>query len=240
MNGRVIELTINQPSWQFVLQNDIKNDYFVEMMALVGQERMKSTVFPPEDKVFRAFDTTSYDDVKVVILGQDPYHEQGQAEGLSFSVPNGTKLPPSLVNIIKEIDNEYGLPVVEDGKVKKGTNGSLVSWAEQGVLLLNTVLTVREGEAFSHKKIGWERFTDAVIRAVNNKSEPVVFFLWGNPAAAKEVLITNEKHLVLKCAHPSPLSARRGFFGCNHFKQANEFLKANGYAPISWTTPWKV
>lgn len=233
-------MEINEPLWRKVLDNEINSDYFKEMQMFIEQDRKVHTVFPSDEKVFRAFEATEYDNVKVVILGQDPYHEVGQAEGLSFSVPNGIKLPPSLVNIIKEIDNEFGLTVVEDGKVVKGTNGSLVSWAEQGVLLLNTVLTVREGEAYSHKKIGWERFTDAVIRAVNDKAEPVVFFLWGNPAISKEVLITNEKHLVLKCAHPSPLSARRGFFGCNHFKQANDFLKIHGYAPISWTMPWEV
>jgi uracil-DNA glycosylase len=176
--------------------------------------------------IFNALKKTDFDDVKIVLLGQDPYHEQGQAMGLSFSVPRGQKIPPSLVNIYKEIYAELD--------VQPKSHGDLTGWAEQGVLLLNTSLTVREHLANSHKNKGWEQFTDAIIRAVNAQDRPVVYLLWGRPAQNKISMLTNPKHLILKAPHPSPLSAYRGFFGCKHFSQANDFLKANGIEPIDW------
>ena len=186
-------------------------------------------VYPPRELVFEALRTAPPEKVKCVILGQDPYHEPGQAEGLCFSVKQGIEQPPSLVNIYKELHNELGCYIPK--------SGSLVPWAKQGVLLLNTLLTVRAHQAFSHKGIGWEQFTDAAIRAVNEVDRPVVFMLWGRPAGEKAALLDNPKHLVLKCAHPSPLSASRGFFGCGHFVTCNEFLAANGITPINWQIP---
>lgn len=177
------------------------------------------------NNIFNALKYAAYEDVKVVILGQDPYHEPGQAHGLCFSVQEGTELPPSLKNIYKELYSDLGI---------KRESGCLTDWAEQGVLLLNAVLTVRKGEAFSHAKHGWETFTDNVIKVLNEREKPIVFLLWGNPARAKKELITAPQHHILEAAHPSPLSASRGFFGCKHFSQANILLQTDGFQPVKW------
>ncbi|MDO4808752.1 MAG: uracil-DNA glycosylase [Eubacteriales bacterium] len=215
--------------WLTVLGPEFKKPYYKSLYEKVNEEYRTRTVYPPGPELFKAFDLTPLSQVKVVILGQDPYHEPGQAEGLCFSVKQGIEQPPSLVNIYRELHNELGCYIPK--------SGSLVPWAKQGVLLLNTLLTVRAHQAFSHKGIGWEQFTDAAIRAVNQVDRPVVFMLWGRPAGEKAALLDNPKHLVLKCAHPSPLSASRGFFGCGHFVTCNEFLAANGITPINWQIP---
>lgn len=215
--------------WLTVLGPEFKKPYYKSLYEKVNEEYRTRTVYPPGPELFKAFDLTPLSEVKVVILGQDPYHEPGQAEGLCFSVKQGIEQPPSLVNIYRELHNELGCYIPK--------SGSLVPWAKQGVLLLNTLLTVRAHQAFSHKGIGWEQFTDAAIRAVNQVDRPVVFMLWGRPAGEKAALLDNPKHLVLKCAHPSPLSASRGFFGCGHFVTCNEFLAANGITPINWQIP---
>lgn len=215
--------------WLTVLGPEFKKPYYKSLYEKVNEEYRTRTVYPPGPELFKAFDLTPLSEVKVVILGQDPYHEPGQAEGLCFSVKQGIEQPPSLVNIYRELHNELGCYIPK--------SGSLVPWAKQGVLLLNTLLTVRAHQAFSHKGIGWEQFTDAAIRAVNEVDRPVVFMLWGRPAGEKAALLDNPKHLVLKCAHPSPLSASRGFFGCGHFVACNEFLAANGITPINWQIP---
>ena len=215
--------------WLTVLGPEFKKPYYKSLYEKVNEEYRTRTVYPPGPELFKAFDLTPLSEVKVVILGQDPYHEPGQAEGLCFSVKQGIEQPPSLVNIYRELHNELGCYIPK--------SGSLVPWAKQGVLLLNTLLTVRAHQAFSHKGIGWEQFTDAAIRAVNEVDRPVVFMLWGRPAGEKAALLDNPKHLVLKCAHPSPLSASRGFFGCGHFVTCNEFLAANGITPIDWQIP---
>ena len=215
--------------WLTVLGPEFKKPYYKSLYEKVNEEYRTRTVYPPGPELFKAFDLTPLSQVKVVILGQDPYHEPGQAEGLCFSVKQGIEQPPSLVNIYRELHNELGCYIPK--------SGSLVPWAKQGVLLLNTLLTVRAHQAFSHKSIGWEQFTDAAIRAVNQVDRPVVFMLWGRPAGEKAALLDNPKHLVLKCAHPSPLSASRGFFGCGHFVTCNEFLAANGITPINWQIP---
>ena len=214
-------------SWDKVLGNEFEKPYFLELCEFLKKEYAERTIYPPKQRVFSALKTTEFDDVKVVILGQDPYHGEGQAHGLAFSVQPGVQPPPSLVNMFKEINTEYG--------TKLGKNGCLLSWAKQGVLLLNTALTVRAGQANSHKGMGWETFTDAVIKALNQKQTPVVFMLWGANARSKKRLITNENHLVLETVHPSPLSAYGGFFGCNHFKKANEFLQ-KFTTPIDWSS----
>ena len=214
-------------SWDNVLGNEFEKPYFLELCEFLKKEYAERTIYPPKQRVFSALKTTEFDDVKVVILGQDPYHGEGQAHGLAFSVQPGVQPPPSLVNMFKEINTEYG--------TKLGKNGCLLSWAKQGVLLLNTALTVRAGQANSHKGMGWETFTDAVIKALNQKQTPVVFMLWGANARSKKKLITNENHLVLETVHPSPLSAYGGFFGCNHFKKANEFLQ-KFTTPIDWSS----
>lgn len=213
-------------TWDKVLEKELKSEYFNELLTFLEIEYKFNNVFPPREDIFNAFRACDYDNVKVVILGQDPYHEPGQAHGLAFSVRDGVKLPPSLKNIYKEMEAEFG--------VNPGTNGDLTYLANQGVLLLNTVLTVRAHEAFSHRRKGWERFTDAVITGVGKKKEPVVFILWGKPAGEKEGLITGTNHLILKAAHPSPLSARRGFFGCDHFKKCNDYLISNNMSGINW------
>ena len=215
--------------WLAALGPEFKKPYYKSLYEKVNEEYRTRTVYPPGPELFKAFDLTPLSKVKVVILGQDPYHEPGQAEGLCFSVKPGIEQPPSLVNIYKELHNELGCYIPQ--------SGSLVPWAKQGVLLLNTLLTVRAHQAFSHKGIGWEQFTDAAIRAVNQIDRPVVFLLWGRPAGEKSALLDNPKHLVLKCAHPSPLSAARGFFGCGHFLRCNEFLAQHGVAPINWQIP---
>ncbi|MBP5661076.1 MAG: uracil-DNA glycosylase [Lachnospiraceae bacterium] len=212
--------------WLEYLKPEFSKPYYRELYNFVKEEYSTREIFPPSDKIFSALEHTSVKDVKVVIIGQDPYHEPGQAHGMSFSVLPGVKTPPSLQNMYKELNTELGCYIPN--------NGYLVKWADQGVLLLNAVLTVRSGAANSHKGKGWEQFTDAVIRAVNAQDRPVVYLLWGSIARAKKALINNPKHLVLETVHPSPLSAYNGFFGCGHFKKANEFLKENGLTPIDW------
>lgn len=212
--------------WLPYLKPEFSKPYYRELFNFVKGEYASHVIFPPSSEIFSALEHTSIDDVKIVLLGQDPYHEPGQAHGMSFSVKPGVKTPPSLQNMYKELHDELGCYIPN--------NGFLEKWANQGVLLLNTSLTVRSGAANSHKGKGWEQFTDAVIRAVNTQDRPVVYFLWGSNARAKKSLITNPKHLVLETVHPSPLSAYNGFFGCGHFKKANEFLLANGIAPIDW------
>lgn len=212
--------------WLPYFQEEAGKEYYKELTAKVKSEYAKYRVFPPKDQVFSAFSLTSYKDVKVVIIGQDPYHNVGQAHGLCFSVQKGIDIPPSLQNIYQELHDDLGCYIPN--------NGMLSKWAEQGVLLLNTVLTVRAHEANSHRGFGWERFTDRVIELVDAKEEPVVFLLWGAPAQKKEAMLHNPNHLVLKAPHPSPLSAYRGFFGCRHFSKTNEFLSSHGQTPIDW------
>lgn len=209
------------------LEEEIRKPYFVELQEFVSRERENADVYPPADVTFAALDRCDIGSVKVVILGQDPYHGVGQANGLCFSVGEGVKMPPSLRNILKEIEMETGMP-------SESADGDLSGWATQGVLLLNSVLTVRAHEAGSHAGYGWERFTDAIISAVSDLCNHVVFMLWGNYAAGKERLIDSKKHLVLKAAHPSPLSAYRGFFGCGHFVAADKYLIENGKEAIRW------
>lgn len=212
--------------WMNAVQGEFKKPYYRELYGFVKEEYSKYVIYPPADEIFNAFHFTPLSEVKVVILGQDPYHNAGQAHGLCFSVQPGTDIPPSLVNIYKELEEDLGCYVPNNGYLEK--------WARQGVLLLNTVLTVRAHQANSHQGRGWEQFTDAVISAVNAKDEPVVFLLWGRPAQSKRSMLTNPKHLILEAPHPSPLSAYRGFFGCRHFSKTNEFLKANGLTPVDW------
>ncbi len=212
--------------WLPYLKPEFSKDYYKNLYNFVKEEYSTHIIFPPSEDIFNALKYTSLSDVKIVLLGQDPYHEEGQAHGMSFSVKPGIKTPPSLQNMYKEIKDEYGYDIPN--------NGYLMKWAEQGVLLLNTVLTVRNGAANSHKNKGWEQFTDAIIRTVNEQDRSIVYFLWGSNARAKKSLITNPKHLVLETVHPSPLSAYNGFFGCGHFKMANEYLEKNGIVPIDW------
>lgn len=212
--------------WDELLAGEFKKDYYLQLRQFLISEYNSRTIYPPMNDIFNALKTTSYSDVKAVILGQDPYHGAGQAHGMCFSVKRGTPPPPSLQNIFKEIQNELGLPIPP--------HGELTAWAQSGVLLLNTALTVREGQANSHRGHGWEILTDRIIELLNGRETPIVFLLWGGNARAKAKLITNSKHLVLQCAHPSPLSAYNGFFGCGHFIKANEFLKSNGIEPIDW------
>ena len=212
--------------WDIVLEDEFKKDYFYKLLKTVQLEYSKKTIYPSKKQVFRAFRYTSYKDLKVVILGQDPYHGEGEAEGLSFSVPKGIKRPPSLNNIFKELHDDLGLNISD--------SSSLVPWAKQGVLLLNTVLTVEKDKAGSHKDLGWQVFTDEVIKKINEKEEPVVFILWGNYARSKKKFITNPKHLVIESAHPSPLSAYNGFFGSKPFSKTNDFLIKNNLRPINW------
>ena len=212
--------------WQELIASERQKDYFRGLKEFVDGEYEKTTVYPPRDELYTAFKLTPLDSVRVVILGQDPYHGEGQAHGLAFSVKPGVAVPKSLVNIYKELSDELGCYIPD--------NGNLTKWAEQGVLMLNTVLTVRQHEAGSHRGKGWETFTDNVIRQIDRIDRPVVFMLWGAPAEKKKALLTNPKHLVLTSAHPSPLSAYRGFFGCGPFSKCNEFLAANGSSPIDW------
>lgn len=209
-----------------IIEEESKKDYYKKLHEFVYKAYEEHTIFPDKKNIFAALKYTPYENVKVVILGQDPYHGLGEAHGMAFSVCPGIKIPPSLQNIYKELHEEFGCYIPN--------NGYLMKWARQGVLLLNSVLTVQKDLPASHRGIGWEAFTDKIIEEVNKKDEPVVFMLWGNFAKSKASLITNPKHLVLTCAHPSPFSARYGFFGCNHFKKANEFLKENGKQPIDW------
>lgn len=213
--------------WDELLKDEFQKDYYLKLREFLKKEYSQYTVYPGMYDIFNSLKAADYKDIKAVIIGQDPYHEPGQAHGMCFSVKPGVEAPPSLKNIYKELASDIpGFTVPKDGYLQK--------WAEQGVLLLNAVLTVRRGQANSHKGKGWEQFTDRVIQLVNEKDSPVVFLLWGGNARAKKALITNPKHLVLEAAHPSPLSAYNGFFGCKHFSKANEFLKNNGISPIDW------
>jgi uracil-DNA glycosylase len=216
-----------EESWKKILWDEFQSPYFSQLKAFLVEETLAHTIFPPGKQIFNAFTHTPFDQVKAVILGQDPYHGPGQAHGLCFSVPPGISQPPSLVNILKELKSDLGIPVPP--------HGSLVNWADQGVLLLNATLTVRSGQAGSHQNRGWETFTDSVIRKISTMKTGVVFLLWGRYAQAKEALIDGRKHLVLKAAHPSPLSAYNGFFGCRHFSKTNEYLVQNGLDPINWS-----
>ena len=218
------------PSWKAELADEFSQPYFTGLVHFLKAEKSAGkTVFPPGPLIFNAFDHTPFDKVKVVLLGQDPYHNHGQAHGLSFSVPRGVTPPPSLVNIFKEIHEDLGLPVPN--------HGNLEHWADQGVLLLNAALTVEAHNANSHSKAGWYQFTDAVIRRISDDKPHVVFMLWGKFAQSKEVLIDTQKHLVLKAAHPSPFSAHSGFFGSRHFSKANHWLEQHHIAPIDWSLP---
>lgn len=212
--------------WDLILEEEYKKDYFKRLILFINKVYKEKVIFPPKNKILRALELTDYDNVKVVILGQDPYHGENEANGLSFSVSKGVKLPPSLKNIYKELNDDLGItiPVV----------GTLECWAKEGVLLLNSVLTVEKDRPASHKDIGWERFTDAIIQKINEKDTPVVFILWGNFARAKKSMITNKKHLIIESAHPSPFSARYGFFGSKPFSKTNKFLINNNIKPINW------
>ena len=214
-------------TWNEILAEEMEKDYYQELQAFVQKRRAEVRVFPEEKNVFNALELTPFESVKVVILGQDPYHGFGQAHGLSFSVQKGTPLPPSLKNIYKELQEDIG------GELP--TEGDLSHWAKQGVLLLNTVLTVEEGNANSHKGKGWERLTNRLIESLNELNHPVIFILWGKPAQDKEKLIINPNHLILKAPHPSPLSAYRGFFGSKPFSRVNDILIQQGQTPIRWT-----
>lgn len=213
-------------SWYKVLREQFEAPYFADLKAFLVEEKQHYAVYPPGKLIFNAFNLTPFDKVKVVILGQDPYHGLGQAHGLSFSVPDGVQFPPSLLNIFKELNNDLGIPMAHSGNLEK--------WAREGVLLLNASLTVRAGQAASHSRHGWETFTDAAIRALSEEREHLVFILWGNYAIAKRALIDPFKHLILTSVHPSPLSASRGFFGCHHFSKTNNYLIEHNIEPIDW------
>jgi len=214
-------------TWKAVLKDQFTKDYFLQIATFIKTEKAAGKIiFPPGALMFNAFEKTPFDKVKVVLLGQDPYHNPGQAQGLSFSVPKGITKPPSLINIFKEIQSDLGIVPSADGNLEK--------WAEQGVLLLNASLTVRKNEPGSHSKIGWLEFTDAVIRKLSDEKKGIVFLLWGKFAQDKQVLIDEIKHYVLKAAHPSPFSADKGFFGCKHFSKTNEILMQQGIQPIDW------
>jgi uracil-DNA glycosylase len=215
-----------QNDWLEAVGSEFKKPYYSKLYAFVKEEYNTRVIYPPADDIFNALHLTPLSKVKVLILGQDPYHNAGQAHGLCFSVKPEVEAPPSLVNIYQELHDDLGCRIPN--------NGYLVKWAEQGVLMLNTVLTVRAHQANSHKGQGWEQFTDAIIQAVNAQDRPVVYMLWGKPAQSKIPMLTNSRHQILKAPHPSPLSAYRGFFGCRHFSKANEFLQANGVEPIDW------
>ncbi len=216
--------------WLPAVRAEFAKPYYRQLYSFVKKEYETRQVFPPAQDIFNALHLTPLHEVRVVILGQDPYHNVHQAHGLSFSVPEdqGT-LPPSLINIFKELHDDLGIPMPD--------NGCLIPWAKQGVLLLNTVLTVRAHQAASHQGKGWEMFTDAILRAVNAENRPIVYMLWGSPAQGKAPMLTNPQHLILKAPHPSPLSAYRGFFGCGHFSKCNAFLEAHGEKPIDWRIP---
>jgi len=218
--------------WAEKISIEYKKPYYRELFNFIKEEYSKVVVYPPSEDIFNAMHLTPLSKVKCVILGQDPYHEPGQAHGLCFSVKPDIKIPPSLENIYKELHDDIGFSIPN--------HGYLEEWAKQGVLLLNTVLTVRAHKAFSHRGKGWEQFTDAIIRTVNEVERPIVFLLWGKPAQEKKALLNNPKHLILEAPHPSPLSAYRGFFGCKHFSKANDFLVQNGETPIDWTLPSEV
>jgi uracil-DNA glycosylase len=219
-----------EQSWKEVLHNEFSKPYFQQVTAHLKTERATdATIYPPGPLIFNAFDKTPFNKVKVVLLGQDPYHGKGQAMGLSFSVPDGIKPPPSLENIFKELHDDIGMPIPH--------TGNLTRWAEQGVFLLNSILTVRAKEPASHQKIGWQQFTDKVIQLLSDEKEGIVFLLWGKFAQEKQLLIDATKHHILKAAHPSPYSADKGFFGCRHFSKANQLLSKGGKDPIDWSLP---
>jgi len=213
-------------NWYELLKEEFEKPYYKNLINFLEMEYKTKTIYPKPENVFNALNRVKYDDVKVVIIGQDPYHGMGQAHGLSFSVEKDINIPPSLQNIYKELKEDCGCYIPNNGYLKR--------WADQGILLLNTVLTVRAHQANSHQGKGWEQFTDAIIRAVNEQDRPIVYMLWGRPAQSKASMLTNPKHLILKAPHPSPLSAYRGFFGCKHFSLANEFLVKNGEEAIDW------
>ena len=215
--------------WDDILKEEFSSQSYLRLREFLKTEYSTYTVYPDMFSIFNSMKVTPFDDIKVVLIGQDPYHERGQAMGLSFSVPKNCPLPPSLVNIFKEICDETG------ADIENFKSGDLTGWAKQGVLLLNSVLTVREHQANSHKGKGWEEFTDGVIKKISDGKENLVFFLWGGNARAKKSLIDGNKHLILECAHPSPLSAYNGFFGCGHFVKANEYLIKHGKKPIIWS-----
>ena len=220
-------MSMIQNDWLTEINGEFRKPYYAQLFHFIKGEYSTHVVFPPADEIFNAFHFTPLSQVKVVILGQDPYHNVNQAHGLSFSVkPEQRNIPPSLQNIYQELHDDLGCSIPNNGYLKK--------WADQGVLLLNTVLTVRAHQANSHQGKGWEQFTDAVIAAVNRQDRPIVYMLWGRPAQSKTPMLTNPKHLILTAPHPSPFSASRGFFGCRHFSKANDFLKANGVEPIDW------
>ena len=219
----MIRITKN---WANLLKDEFEKPYFKQLQSFLADEYSSHTVYPAMENIFNALNAVKYEDVKVVIIGQDPYHEPNQAHGLAFSVQDGIEIPPSLVNIYKEIESDLN--------IKCEQTGNLTRWAKQGVLLLNTSLTVRRGQANSHRGKGWETFTNEIIKLLSKREDPMVFILWGRPAQSKAPMLTNPKHLILKAPHPSPLSAYRGFFGCKHFSMANEFLEKNGVEPIDW------
>ena len=221
-----INLQIEE-SWKQILRDEFDAPYFIALTEFLREEKKKYIVYPPGPQIFSAFNHTPFNRVKVVIIGQDPYHGPGQAHGLCFSVPEGMPPPPSLVNIFKEIESDLGIPIPK--------SNNLTKWAGQGVLLVNAILTVRANEPTSHQNKGWETFTNAVIRNLNEKRKNLVFLLWGNYAQAKESLIDNSRHYILKAAHPSPLSANRGFFGCRHFSRTNQILTEQGLNEIDWS-----
>ena len=212
--------------WLEALKDEFKKDYYKQLFQKVNEEYRTRLIFPPPNDIFNAFHLTPLKDVKVVILGQDPYHGNNQAHGLCFSVKPEVEIPPSLVNIYKELHDDLGCTIPD--------HGYLVKWAKQGVLMLNTVLTVRAHQANSHRGIGWEEFTDAAIRVLNTQDRPIVFILWGRPAQMKKAMLNNPKHLILEAPHPSPLSSYRGFFGSRPFSKTNQFLETNGVEPIDW------
>ena len=214
--------------WDDLLKGEFEKPYYLSIRQFLKNEYSTRTIFPPMHDIFNALKYTPFENTKVVILGQDPYHEPGQAHGLSFSVKKGVKIPPSLVNIYKELNTDVGMKIPN--------HGELTSWATQGVLLLNATLTVRQGQANSHQKIGWATFTDNVIKLLNESERPIVFLLWGGNARSKKAYITGKHHLVLESVHPSPLSAFGGFFGCKHFSKANAFLESTNQAPINWNS----
>ena len=214
-------------SWKTVLEEEFQSDYFKLLKNFLIEERKKNIIYPPASRIFASFNYTPFDKVKVVIIGQDPYHGQGQANGLCFAVSHGIQQPPSLQNIFKEIQNDLGIPMPK--------TGNLEPWANQGVLLLNATLTVRANQAGSHQKQGWENFTDAVIKVLSEKKKGLVFLLWGRYAQAKEILIDKSKHHILKAPHPSPFSVHSGFFGCKHFSKTNELLRQEGLKEINWS-----
>lgn len=212
--------------WDLILKEEINKEYFQNLLKFIKKEYQEKIIYPKQTEIFKAFRNTSYQNTKVVILGQDPYHGENQAEGLSFSVKVGITKPPSLQNIFKELNSDLGISIPE--------HGSLVSWTEKGVLLLNTVLTVEASKPASHKDLGWEQFTDEVIRKINEKNNPVVFILWGSFARSKKSLITNPIHYIVESPHPSPFSAYNGFFGSKPFSKTNKFLKSKNIEPIDW------